>query len=172
MTLEDASAEKQFRELLKALDELEDTFLIFTMPNSDTDSRVIIKMIDEYVSHNLRKSISFVSMGQLNYLSLLQYVDAVVGNSSSGIIEAPYFKIGTINIGDRQKGRIRAESVIDCLPSYHSISDAVKYLYSDSFSAVRLNVTSPYGDGKAAGMIFSHICSFIPQDTKKKFYDY
>ena len=73
-------------------------------------------MIDEYVVKNPKKSIAFSSMGQLNYLSSLQYVDFIIGNSSSGLLEAPSFKVGTINIGDRQKGRLKAQSVIDCLP--------------------------------------------------------
>ena len=83
-------------------------------------------MIDDYVNRNSRKSIGFISLGQLKYLSSLQYVDAVVGNSSSGIIEAPSFKIGTINIGDRQKGRIQASSIINCEPKKKSILKALK----------------------------------------------
>jgi GDP/UDP-N,N'-diacetylbacillosamine 2-epimerase (hydrolysing) len=114
VTLENSTAKEQFQELLDAIDELEDTNIIFTKANSDTDGRVINQMIDEYVTKNSHKSIVFTSLGQLRYLSALQYVDAVVGNSSSGLAEAPSFKIGTINIGDRQKGRIKASSVIDC----------------------------------------------------------
>ena len=86
-------------------------------------------MIDEYTSENPKKSVGFISLGQLRYLSALQYVDAVVGNSSSGLLEAPSFKIGTINIGDRQKGRIKASSVIDCEPKKNSISTALTELY-------------------------------------------
>ena len=116
VTLENNTSKKQFQELLNALDEMKNTNIIFTKTNSDINGRVINSMIKDYVSKNLHKSIVITSMGQKNYLSALQYVDAVVGNSSSGIIEAPSFKIATINIGDRQKGRIKAKSVLDCLP--------------------------------------------------------
>ena len=85
-------------------------------------------MIDKYVSKNAHKSVAFASLGQLRYLSSMCYVDAIIGNSSSGIIEAPSFKIGTINIGDRQKGRIKANSIIDCLPNKESIKNAIEYL--------------------------------------------
>jgi GDP/UDP-N,N'-diacetylbacillosamine 2-epimerase (hydrolysing) len=113
VTLENSTAKEQFQELLDVIDELKDTNIIFTKANSDTDGRVINQMIDEYVAKNFHKSIGFSSLGQLRYLSALQFVDAMVGNSSSGLTEAPSFRIGTINIGDRQKGRIKAESVID-----------------------------------------------------------
>ena len=121
VTLENSTAKEQFQQLLDAIDELEDTNIIFTKANSDTDGRVINQMIDEYVTKNFQKSVQFTSLGQLRYLSALQYVDAVVGNSSSGLAEAPSFRIGTINIGDRQKGRIKASSVIDCEPNKDSI---------------------------------------------------
>ena len=98
---------------MDAIDELQDTKFIFTKPNADTEGRIIIQMIDEYVSKNSHKSVAFISLGQLRYLSALQFVDGVVGNSSSGLAEAPTFKIGTINIGDRQRGRVKAASVID-----------------------------------------------------------
>lgn len=170
-TLDDSSSESQFRELLKAMDELKDTLIIFTKPNSDTDGRVIIRMIDEFVAKNSDKAISFISMGQLNYLSVMQNVDAVVGNSSSGIIEAPSFNIGTINIGDRQKGRIAADTVIDCLPSYASISNALNYLYSKEFKLISSNVSNPYGEGETAYKIFTHILEFKPVNTKKLFFN-
>lgn len=95
---------------------IKDTNIIFTKTNSDTDGRIINRMIDQYINKNSDKSTGATSLGQLKYLSALQYVDAVVGNSSSGLLEAPSFKIATINIGDRQNGRIKAKSVIDCLP--------------------------------------------------------
>ena len=98
-------------------DDLNDVYLIFTMPNADPDSRIIKKMIDGFVSSHKQRSISFSSMGHLNYVSTLQFVDGVVGNSSSGLSEAPIFKIGTINIGDRQLGRLKTKSIIDCEPT-------------------------------------------------------
>jgi len=104
VTLEHATSREQFQNLLNALDELHDTRFIFTKPNADTEGRVIIKMIDDYVSRNKYEAISFVNLGQLRYLSAMQFIDGVVGNSSSGLAGGPTFKIGTINIGDRQRG--------------------------------------------------------------------
>ena len=114
VTLEKETSQQQLGFLLKELELLSDTKIIFTLPNADTDSRIIYKMIKNFVSSNKKRSICFKSMGHINYLSTLQFVDAVVGNSSSGLTEAPTFKIGTINIGDRQKGRLKADSIIDC----------------------------------------------------------
>lgn len=172
VTLENSTAKEQFQELLDAIDELQDTNTIFTKANSDTDGRIINQMIDEYVSRNSDKSIAFTSLGQLRYLSALQFVDAVVGNSSSGLLEAPSFKIGTINIGDRQKGRIRAASVIDCIPDKKSIKNALEKLYSVEFQELLKSVKNPYGDGCASKKIIKEIKkvdhgSFL----KKSFYD-
>jgi len=150
VTLENSTAKKQFKTLLSFIDKLEDTHIIFTKANSDTDGRIINKMIDKYVEINRDKSVAFVSLGQLRYLSALKFVDAVVGNSSSGLIEAPSFKIGTINIGDRQKGRIIADSVIDCSNDFKSIKKAFKILYSKSFSNIIYKVKNPYGEGGAS----------------------
>lgn len=144
VTLEDATAKEQFLELIKSLGRVEDTKYIFTMPNADTGGRVIIDMIERFVSERPDKAISFTSMGRIRYLSAMKCVDAVVGNSSSGLLEAPSFKIGTINIGDRQKGRIRAESVIDCQPFERDITAALKYLYSEKFKNVLEVVSNPY----------------------------
>jgi len=104
VTLEHATAGEQFQNLLNALDELHDTRFIFTKPNADTEGRIITQMIDDYVSRNKYEAISFVNLGQLRYLSAMQFIDGVVGNSSSGLVGGPTFKIGTINIGDRQRG--------------------------------------------------------------------
>jgi GDP/UDP-N,N'-diacetylbacillosamine 2-epimerase (hydrolysing) len=144
VTLENSTAKKQFEELLSAIDELEDTNIIFTKANSDTDGRVINQMIDEYVMKNNHKSVGFSSLGQLRYLSALQYVDAMVGNSSSGLIEAPSFKIGTINIGDRQKGRIKADSVINCDPIKKDILESLNKLYSLDFQKKLKEIINPF----------------------------
>ena len=147
VTLEHGTAQNQFQQLISALDGLEDTHLIFTKANADTDGRIINAMIDNYVSANAGKAIAFTSLGQIRYLSALQHVDAVVGNSSSGLIEAPSFKIGTINIGDRQKGRIKAASVIDCAPSKESIMNGLAVLNTPKFQQKLKTVTNPYGVG-------------------------
>ena len=171
VTLEKSTAEIQFKELLRALDELLDTKIIFTKSNSDTDGRVINRMIDDYVTDH-DNTISFTSMGQLNYLSALQYMDAVVGNSSSGLIEAPSFKIGTINIGDRQKGRIKAESVISCSSEKDDISKSLIKLYSPEFQNLIKNTKNPYGTGGASKKIINIIKDFnLMGILKKSFYD-
>ena len=114
VTLENSTAEEQIKNLLTALDEYPDYKLIFTLPNSDTDGRIIIQLINEYVLKHPYKAVAYPSLGLRRYLSSLQFVKAAVGNSSSGIIEVPSFGIPTLNIGDRQKGRIAAESVVNC----------------------------------------------------------
>ncbi|MDD5156446.1 UDP-N-acetylglucosamine 2-epimerase [Sulfurimonas sp.] len=172
VTLESSTAKEQFQALLNAIDELKDTNIIFTKANSDTDGRVINQMIDEYVAKNSHKSIGFTSLGQLRYLSALQYVDAVVGNSSSGLAEAPSFKIGTINIGDRQKGRIKADSVIDCEPIKSSILQTFEKLYSKEFQDILTAVKNPYGDGCASKKIIEEIKKVdLNNILKKSFYD-
>ncbi len=172
VTLEDLSAQSQFQSLLTALDELTDTHIIFTKANSDTDGRIINQMIDDYVAKNNYKSVAFTSLGQLRYLSALQFADAVVGNSSSGLAEAPSFKIGTINIGDRQKGRLKAKSVIDCEPIVSDIKGAIERLYSKDFQLTLQNVKNPYGDGMASKKIIQVLKEPLTQiELKKSFFD-
>ena len=171
VTLENSTAEIQFKELLDSIDELKNTKIIFTKANSDTDGRIINSMIDDYVAkHN--NTIAFTSMGQLNYLSALQFVDAVVGNSSSGLLEVPSFKIGTIDIGDRQKGRIKTDSIISCKPTKESIDSAFERLYSKDFQHIVNNVENPYGKGGASHEI-TRIIKGVNLDNivKKSFYD-
>lgn len=172
VTLENSTAASQMQELLDIIDELKETHIIFTKANSDTDGRIINHMIDEYVSKNPHKSVAFTSLGQLRYLSALQFVDAVVGNSSSGLAEAPSFKIGTINIGDRQKGRLKAESVIDCEPKQESILSAFDALYSKSFQEHLKNIDNPYGDGMASKKIINILKTInLSNILKKSFYN-
>jgi len=171
VTLEENTSESQFEELLSALDELSDTKIIFTKSNSDSGGRIVNQMIDEYTSKR-RNTIAFDSMGYQNYLSLMQYVDIVMGNSSSGLLEAPSFKIATIDIGDRQKGRIKAKSVISCLPLKSSIKEAIVQALSVEFRFSLKAVTNPYGSGGASKQIFEIIkkldCSKM---LKKSFLD-
>ena len=172
VTLEKSTAKDQFNELLVACDELIDTNIIFTKANSDTDGRIINKMIDDYVSKNSHKTVGFTSLGQLRYLSALQFVDAVVGNSSSGLAEAPSFKIATINIGDRQKGRIKADSVIDCEPIKNNILTAFDIVFTNVFQT-KLNTTlNPYGNGCSSKKILKTIKEInLKNILKKSFYD-
>ncbi|WP_245869266.1 UDP-N-acetylglucosamine 2-epimerase [Pontibacter ramchanderi] len=172
VTLENATAEHQFTELLKALDELQATKIIFTKPNADTDGRIIINLIDQYTKKNPEKSVAFVSLGQLRYLSALQFMDAVIGNSSSGLIEVPSFKTATIDIGDRQRGRIKADSVISCEPSYVSIKNAIEEAFSDSFREKLVHIKNPYGEKDSSKDIVKVIKNTnLSSLLKKKFYD-
>lgn len=172
VTLEKSTASTQFQELLNTVDKLQDTNIIFTKANSDTDGRVINSMIDDYVSRNSDKSVGFTSLGQLRYLSALQHVDAMVGNSSSGLAEAPSFKIGTINIGDRQKGRIMANSVINCESNKESISNAFEKLYTDEFKETLKLSVNPYGDGCASVKIVEVLKNVdLKCILKKSFFD-
>jgi GDP/UDP-N,N'-diacetylbacillosamine 2-epimerase (hydrolysing) len=134
-------------ELLQALSQLKETGLIFTMPNSDIDNKVIFKKINNFCDNN-QYAKCYTSLGQLRYLSCVKYVDAVIGNSSSGLLEIPSFKKGTINIGDRQRGRLRSQSVINCEPECSSIIGALKHLYSEEFQSLLPGVINPYKKGK------------------------
>jgi len=172
VTLENKTTKKQFQELLDAIDELKDTNIIFTKTNSDTDGRVINRMIDQYINKNSDKSTGATSLGQLKYLSALQYVDAVVGNSSSGLLEAPSFKIATINIGDRQNGRIKAKSVIDCLPEKKILMRIFETIYSNKFKKILKNVKNPYDKGHASQEIVKILKTVkLENILKKKFFN-
>lgn len=172
VTLEQATAEKQFRNLLSALDNQDDAKIIFTKANADTDGRIINQMINNYVSDNPEKAIAFTSMGQLRYLSAMKYAGAVVGNSSSGIIEAPSFKVPTVNIGDRQKGRVRAKSVICCEPEKKQISSALQNALSKDFVDSIQEMKNPYEKPGTARSILNVLKEADLQNIiKKKFYD-
>jgi GDP/UDP-N,N'-diacetylbacillosamine 2-epimerase (hydrolysing) len=172
VTLEKDTSKKHFQSLLSVLGELRDVNLIFTMPNADSDGRIIKQMISDFVNRYKERSLSFTSMGHINYLSTLQFVDGVIGNSSSGLAEAPTFKVGTINIGDRQKGRLKAKSVIDCEPTKESIQNAVDRLYSEDFQKMLQSVVNPYGEGNSTEKIMDVLKNKpIPEETKKEFYD-
>jgi len=172
VTLESNTSQQQFNSLLAAVSQLDDTKVIFTKANSDTDGRVINKLIDDYITKNPDTSIAFTSMGQLKYLSIMQYVDAVVGNSSSGLLEAPSFGIGTINIGDRQKGRLMAESIINAEPIEESITTAFKNIYSREFQNILKNTDNPYAGGNASASILKLIKTIDYRGfVKKEFYD-
>ena len=171
VTLEDSTSDEQMQELLAALGKLKDTHLIFTMPNADTDGRILFKLIEDFVEKHPHSK-AFTSLGQLRYLSCIQHVDGVVGNSSSGLLEVPSYKIGTVNIGDRQRGRIKADSVIDCGPTQKSIGDALKKLYSTDFQRTLKTVVSPYGTGGASEAIVKKLEDISLSDILKKgFYD-
>ena len=171
VTLEDETSEVQMKELLSALSDLSDTTLIFTMPNADPGGLVLIKMIQEFVSQNTN-SFAFTSLGQLRYLSCMAQVDAVIGNSSSGLIEAPTFKKGSINIGDRQLGRLQASSIINCQPEKNSIGEAIRRMYSSEFQRSLVKTINPYGEGGASARIVEILkTESLAGIVKKTFHD-
>jgi len=168
VTLDEDSSAIQFTELLEALDRIgPETGLIFTKPNADPGGREIINLLENFASTH-RNSTVFTSLGDQGYLSLLSQVDAVVGNSSSGIYEAPSFQKPTVNIGDRQTGRIFASSVICCVPEREAIEKAIREAFHKDCS----DTVNPYGSGNSVEKIWK-ILREIPDYQillKKKFY--
>lgn len=172
VTLEDETSAVQMRELLCALDELRDTHLIFTMPNADTGGRLLIELITQFVASRAN-SRAYASLGDLRYLSCIRHVDGVIGNSSSGLTEVPSFGKGTVNIGDRQRGRLRAASVIDCEPNREAIGAALKRLFSAEFQNAVPATRNPYGEGGASQKIVQVLNDFPLQSIlKKSFHDF
>ena len=171
VTLENNNSSSHLSELLQSLSKLQNTTLIFTSPNIDNGGGEIRALLNEFVSHHPNAYI-FNSMGQLKYLSCMAQVDAVVGNSSSGIAEAPSFKIGTINIGSRQEGRLMASSIINCEPQVDSISKSIEKLYSRNFQENLKHAINPYGDPGASSKIVEKLKEIsFNLSVKKIFYD-
>jgi GDP/UDP-N,N'-diacetylbacillosamine 2-epimerase (hydrolysing) len=171
VTLEDSTSTLQMAELLAVLGSMAETRLIFTMPNADPESQALSEMIQAFVDTHANAR-AFASLGQLRYLSCVQHVDGVVGNSSSGLTEVPSLAKGTINIGDRQKGRLKAASVIDCEPDRQAIEAALQRLYSPEFQATLENARNPYGEGGASEKIVEIIREYpLESILKKSFYD-
>ena len=169
VTLDNAPSVNSFSALLEALDGLgEDIGIIFTRPNADTEGRQLIKMLDKYVEDR-SNCIVYTSLGQLRYLSTVALVDVVVGNSSSGILEAPSLKTATVNIGDRQKGRLRADSIIDCEPITENIKESIQQAFKLDCSTV----VNPYGDGNTTERVLKVLREINHPERliKKHFYD-
>ena len=167
VTLEPDFGFKQLTELLDALDSFPDFGLIFTMPNADSGGRQMASLIETYVNSRTNAS-SFASLGAVRYLSILARVDGVIGNSSSGLLEAPSLRVGTVNIGDRQRGRIQAQSVVSCQPNRLEIQDAILKMLSEEFQNTVRNVTSPFGDCGASVKIVDYINKVNLVDIKVK----
>lgn len=172
VTLENNTSAAQMEELLDELVNMRDTGLIFTLPNADTEGRVLFRQIEEFCARNMNAR-AYTSLGQLRYLSCIQYVDGVIGNSSSGLTEVPSFKKGTVNIGDRQRGRLQAASVINCMPDRVSIGTAIHQLYTSEFQETLQHVENPYGSGGASDLIVEilerHSLECL---LKKRFFDF
>ena len=173
VTLEEGQAQVQFEQILQAFSKHPEMKYIITKANADANGRIINKMIDEYAaSHD--NCVAFESLGALRYLSALKYATMVIGNSSSGLVEVPSFKIPTINIGDRQKGRLQAESVINCEPVEEEVSAAIDKAMSEEFRQTASVVVNPYGDGNTSEKIAQTMVRMLIDedvDLKKKFYD-
>jgi UDP-N-acetylglucosamine 2-epimerase (non-hydrolysing)/GDP/UDP-N,N'-diacetylbacillosamine 2-epimerase (hydrolysing) len=159
VTLDYISTIDQVESLLKALNEFPEVGLILTYPNSDSDGREIIKRLKEFVKHNAERAVVVESLGQLRYFSALQFVNAVVGNSSSGIIEVPSFNIPTLNIGSRQSGRIAAESVINCSTDTLEIKTKLDLILKNS--RVKHAVLNPYEKNGTSENIIKELKLFL-----------
>ncbi len=172
ITLEENKTKIQFQNLLDAIDIIPGLRVIFTKANADMEGRIINQMIDTYVAATSQKTISFTSMGQLRYLSAMKHVNAVVGNSSSGIIESPSFRTPSVNIGDRQKGRVQAQSVINCSPNKEEIIQAIKKALSPNFRQSIEKINNPYEKESTAQNIREIVKQFdLNGVLKKEFYD-
>lgn len=171
-TLSTESVDSQFNKLLLSLDKLEDSFFIFTKANADTNGRIINQLCEKYVKINSHKSALFDSLGTLRYLSVMKACDAIVGNSSSGIIEAPSLKTASINIGNRQKGRIQSTSVLNCNVDSDEIYILLKKVQTLDFKDSLKDVMNPYGIGKASTQIFDILSKTnLSSLLIKKFHD-
>lgn len=173
VTLENATAEKQMVELLKALDKNSNIKYLFTKANADTNGRVINELLEDYANkHN--NVILVDSLGMRKYLSALKYAMFVIGNSSSGLIEAPSFHIPTINIGDRQKGRIAGDTIIQCEPEIEAIDKAIHRALSEEFRDKIAGANNPYGDGNTSDKIIEIVKAYVLNNKiniKKEFYN-
>ena len=172
VTLGKRTAKDDIEDFVSALEERKDIRIIFTMPNSDTGSQFIVDAINRFVERNPIRSKAYKSLGVVRYLSVMRQVAAVVGNSSSGIVEVPSFGIPTLNIGDRQKGRIAGESVYNCAPDKESILNGLNIIFSNSFKELASVVRNPYEKANTAEEIFKVISTYpLEQLNQKHFYD-
>ena len=173
VTLENNSSENQIKSLLEVFKTKKDLIFIVTKANADSEGRIINDLIDRYANEN-DNIYAFTSLGMRRYLSALKYSTMVIGNSSSGLVEAPTFGIPTVNIGDRQKGRLQASSVINCKPNAISIKQAIDKALTEEFRKVAKEAINPYGDGNTSEKIVEVIKEYVLGEKinlKKKFYD-
>lgn len=170
VTLANESATQSVDAMFKAIEQFNEHQVVISYPNADHGGRKIISMIDDYVQKNSQKAKAFASLGQLRYLSALKHCSAVIGNSSSGIAEAPYFNNGTINIGSRQQGRLCPDSVIHCDPVMASIKDAITLALSEKFRIQCSQAERMFGDGNTSGKIIK-LLKNCELNTVKTFYD-
>lgn len=169
-TLGSMKPELALTELLHALDRFPDSRVIFTKPNADAGGRLLARMIDEFGAARPDRVLVVTSLGQVRYLSAMMHCDVVIGNSSSGIIEAPALKKATVNVGDRQDGRLKASSVIDCPENSEAIACAIKLALSSEFQDLAAKTESLYGDCNASGRIVAFL-KRAELSELKRFYD-
>lgn len=166
VTLASEPAKQSFLNLLAALDQFPELQIVLTYPNADDGGREIVAILEDYANKQPQRVLAIPSLGQLRYLSTVSNAAAVVGNSSSGIIEVPSFKVPTVNIGERQRGRLAAESVISCAPKTESIVEALNIALESDFS----KVVNPYGKGQASKAILE-VLMLADLSTMKRFHD-
>ena len=172
VTLMDGGDVDALINLISVLNEYPAFKILMSFPNADTDNGKITKILDDFYSKNKERVFIFRSLGQLKYLSALKYCRAVLGNSSSGLIEAPSFGIPTLNIGDRQKGRLTGPSVVNCNSTKGSIGEALNKILSKEFIEVCKSADNPYGIGDSSEKIVSKLSSYDLKDLiVKQFYD-
>ena len=170
VTLNNESPVTAMEELLAALDQFPEATVIFTHPNADTGGRALIGCIDAWVGQHAKRARAIVSLGQQRYLSLMREADVVIGNSSSGLVEAPALKKATVNLGDRQKGRLKATSVIDAAEKQADISAAIGKALSEEFRGTLSDTVSLYGFGNVSGRI-KDILKSAKLSVQKSFLD-
>lgn len=174
VTLEQNRAGEDFRQLLDALETFPDLRVVFTKSNADDGGLCINQMIDDFVGKHGERCTSVFSLGMVRYLTALQYASAVIGNSSSGIIETPSFHVPTVNIGDRQRGRIQAKNILNCEPETKALVQTIAKALSSEFREFVKDTKSPYGDGDVSHKILLQIKTFLQEgeiDLKKVFYN-
>lgn len=172
VTLGNRTAKDDIDDFISALEERKDLRVIFTMPNSDTGGQFIVDAINGFVARNAERAKAYKSLGVLRYLSVMKQAAAVVGNSSSGLLEVPSFGIPTLNIGDRQNGRIAAESVYNCTPDKESVLNGLDKVLSKGFRELAYVVRNPYEKANTAEEIFKVISTYPLDDlNQKKFYN-
>ena len=173
VTLENDTGVDQVAALIRAMDDFPDMSFIVTLANADAGGR----SINELWNTEGRKRDNWLvvpSLGVTRYLSAVKYSRMVLGNSSSGIVEAPSMGIPTVNIGDRQKGRLMADSVLTCAPEYEAIRDLMRMALQPGFQEAAKQVVSPYGDGRTSELIEKRLLEYLEKrtgTTEKHFYD-
>lgn len=174
VTLENGDAEKQCKELLKVFETRQDMKFIITKANADAEGRVINHLLEKYVLAHKDQTAIYDSLGTKKYLSAVRYAKVVIGNSSSGIVEVPSFHVPTIDIGERQAGRIRSESVVNCYPIYDSIVDAIAEIESEKFRRRLQLAKNPYEGEEPSRCIVETIADYLLNKKiclKKAFYN-